>query len=65
MKRFSVHEVATALKGELYGISPEQELSGGVVTDSREVSPGDIYVARRGETADGLDYAPAALEAGA
>ncbi|MCX0276615.1 UDP-N-acetylmuramoyl-tripeptide--D-alanyl-D-alanine ligase [Nocardia zapadnayensis] len=65
MKRFSVHEVATALKGELYGISPDQELSGGVVTDSREVSPGDIYVARRGETADGLDYVPAALEAGA
>lgn len=65
MKRFSVHEVATALNGEIYGISPDQELSGGVVTDSREVSPGDIYVARRGETADGLDYAPAALEAGA
>ncbi|GAA4285271.1 UDP-N-acetylmuramoyl-tripeptide--D-alanyl-D-alanine ligase [Brevibacterium daeguense] len=65
MKQFAAHEVATALKGELYGISPDTLLTGGVVTDSREVQPGDVFVARRGETADGLDYAPAAIEAGA
>jgi len=65
MKNFSAQEIAAALKGELYAADPEMVLSGGVVTDSREVSPGDIYVARRGETADGLDFAPAAIAAGA
>ena len=37
----------------------------GVVTDSRAVSPGDLYVARRGSRADGADYAEAAVAAGA
>src|SRR5699024_11359734 len=33
--------------------------------DSREVGPGDIYVARRGESLDGIEFAAAAVEAGA
>ena len=65
MKRFSVHEVATALNGEIYGISPDQELSGGVVTDSREAEPGSLYVARVGEHADGHQFVPGAATAGA
>ncbi|GAA2005799.1 UDP-N-acetylmuramoyl-tripeptide--D-alanyl-D-alanine ligase [Brevibacterium samyangense] len=65
MKHFSAQDVATALDGELYGIAPDTLLTGGVVTDSRDVGPGDIYVARRGENLDGLDFAPAAVEAGA
>ncbi|WP_349828437.1 UDP-N-acetylmuramoyl-tripeptide--D-alanyl-D-alanine ligase [Brevibacterium litoralis] len=65
MKHFSAHDVATALDGELYGIPPEVLLTGGVVTDSREVGPGDVYVARRGEELDGIDFAGAAVEAGA
>lgn len=36
-----------------------------VVTDSREAVPGCVFVARRGETADGADHAPAAVRAGA
>ncbi len=36
-----------------------------VVTDSREVIPGSLYVARRGEHADGHDYIAGAVAAGA
>ncbi|MCT1920653.1 UDP-N-acetylmuramoyl-tripeptide--D-alanyl-D-alanine ligase [Brevibacterium luteolum] len=65
MKSFSAGEVAAALKGSLYGVSEDTMLTGGVVTDSRDVGPGDIYVARRGEQTDGITFAPAAVEAGA
>ena len=65
MKRLTAAEIATALSGELYGIDPETPLTAGVVTDSREVGPGDIYVARRGESFDGIEFAAAAVEAGA
>jgi UDP-N-acetylmuramoyl-tripeptide--D-alanyl-D-alanine ligase len=37
----------------------------GVAFDSREVQPGDLFVAMRGETADGHDYAARARAAGA
>jgi UDP-N-acetylmuramoyl-tripeptide--D-alanyl-D-alanine ligase len=65
MKRLTAAEIATALNGELYGIDPETPLTAGVVTDSREVGPGDIYVARRGASFDGIEFAAAAVEAGA
>jgi UDP-N-acetylmuramoyl-tripeptide--D-alanyl-D-alanine ligase len=37
----------------------------GVAFDSREVTPGDLFVALKGETADGHDFIPKALAAGA
>lgn len=37
----------------------------GVAFDSREVTPGDLFVALRGEHADGHDFIPRALAAGA
>ncbi|MBB5984586.1 UDP-N-acetylmuramoyl-tripeptide--D-alanyl-D-alanine ligase [Sphingobium lignivorans] len=37
----------------------------GVAFDSREVAPGDLFVALRGEHADGHDFIPMALAAGA
>jgi UDP-N-acetylmuramoyl-tripeptide--D-alanyl-D-alanine ligase len=37
----------------------------GVAFDSREVQPGDLFVAMRGEQADGHDYVDKALAAGA
>ncbi|MDC5697859.1 UDP-N-acetylmuramoyl-tripeptide--D-alanyl-D-alanine ligase [Intrasporangium calvum] len=40
-------------------------VDGAVSTDSRECGPGSLYVARVGEFADGHDYAPAAVAAGA
>lgn len=65
MKRLTAADIATALGGELYGIDPETQLTAGVVTDSREIGSGDIYVARRGENFDGIEFAAAAVEAGA
>jgi UDP-N-acetylmuramoyl-tripeptide--D-alanyl-D-alanine ligase len=40
-------------------------VDGPVVTDSRAAGPGGLYVARRGEHADGHDYVPDAARAGA
>ncbi len=37
----------------------------GVAFDSREVQPGDLFVAMKGESADGHDFIPRALAAGA
>lgn len=40
-------------------------VDGVVTTDSRECGPGSLFVARRGEHADGHDFVPAAVAAGA
>ena len=40
-------------------------IAGRVVTDSREVAPGDLYVARVGENSDGHNYLENAWRAGA
>lgn len=48
-----------------WAVAPDDLVVTGVVTDSREATPGDVYVARVGSTADGADYAPAAVAAGA
>ncbi|WP_122820358.1 UDP-N-acetylmuramoyl-tripeptide--D-alanyl-D-alanine ligase [Varibaculum vaginae] len=45
--------------------NPDIKVTGRVVTDSRVVQPGDLYVARRGENSDGHRYLEAALKAGA
>ena len=38
---------------------------GGVTEDSREVRPGDLFVARTGRATDGARFASSAVEAGA
>ncbi|WP_235866415.1 UDP-N-acetylmuramoyl-tripeptide--D-alanyl-D-alanine ligase [Serinibacter arcticus] len=43
----------------------ETPVTGAVVTDSREIEPGSLFVAIRGEQVDGHDYAARALDAGA
>ncbi len=62
MKRSSAW-VAQAVGGQLHG--PDRPVTASVETDSRACTPGSVYVARRGEQADGHDYAPAAIAAGA
>lgn len=61
--RRSVDWIATAVDGHLIG-SAAVEVNA-VVTDSREASPGALYVARRGENSDGHDYIDAAIANGA
>ncbi len=46
------------------GADPEAEI-GGVAYDSRQVKPGDLFVAIRGFESDGHRFIPKALEAGA
>ncbi|MCD4557048.1 UDP-N-acetylmuramoyl-tripeptide--D-alanyl-D-alanine ligase [Schaalia sp. lx-100] len=55
--------IAQALSGQITG--PSCEITGIVTTDSREVTPGSLYVARRGENADGHDYLASAKHNGA
>ncbi|WBU38743.1 UDP-N-acetylmuramoyl-tripeptide--D-alanyl-D-alanine ligase [Homoserinibacter sp. YIM 151385] len=59
-------ELARVVGGELSaGADPELLVDGSVETDSREVGPGSIFVAYRGEALDGADYAAEAARAGA
>ncbi len=58
-------EVADAVAGELHGADPQARVTGTVEFDSRKVGPGGLFVAFAGEKADGHDFAPAALAAGA
>jgi UDP-N-acetylmuramoyl-tripeptide--D-alanyl-D-alanine ligase len=59
-------EVAAATAGKLTDdADPARPATGAVVADSREVGPGDLFVALPGERVDGHDFAAAALAAGA
>lgn len=62
MKR-SAQWVAEAVGGDLHG--PDVLIQGLVETDSRRCEPGSLYVARRGESADGHAFLGAAQDAGA
>ncbi|RRR34045.1 UDP-N-acetylmuramoyl-tripeptide--D-alanyl-D-alanine ligase [Schaalia georgiae] len=55
--------IAEATRGVVHG--PDVSANGPVVTDSREAAPGGVYVARRGENADGHDYVASAARSGA
>lgn len=60
--KLMLSEIARTCDGELIG--PDQEITE-VVTDTRKVSAGCLFVALKGERFDGHDYAIAAMEAGA
>jgi UDP-N-acetylmuramoyl-tripeptide--D-alanyl-D-alanine ligase len=63
MIAFTAAEIADITNGRLAaepGTTP-----GSVVTDSREATPGSLYVAKPGETADGHDFVAAAFDRGA
>ncbi|MCO5967235.1 UDP-N-acetylmuramoyl-tripeptide--D-alanyl-D-alanine ligase [Actinoallomurus soli] len=61
----SLARIAEITRGRLDGASPETVVSGPVVIDSRQAEPGALFVAFRGEHADGHDFAAQAAEAGA
>lgn len=58
-------EVAAATGGTLAGADPAARVTGAVEYDSRKVGPGGLFVAFAGGTADGHDFAAAAVAAGA
>ena len=55
--------IAQALGAQLHGT--DVEVTATVETDSREITPGSLFVARRGETSDGHQYLEAAAARGA
>ena len=63
MIHLSLEQIAQACAGKLHG--DDALITGNVVTDSREVTTGGLYVARVGEHTDGHDFAGAAAAAGA
>jgi UDP-N-acetylmuramoyl-tripeptide--D-alanyl-D-alanine ligase len=60
---WTLADVAGATGGELAGDATA--LVSSVVTDSRKVQPGELFVAIRGESFDGHDFAHDAMRAGA
>lgn len=65
MIELTLSEVADAVSGRLVRGEPGAVVSGESQTDSREVEPGQIFFARRGEETDGHLFAGKAVEAGA
>ncbi|QHC66483.1 UDP-N-acetylmuramoyl-tripeptide--D-alanyl-D-alanine ligase [Rathayibacter sp. VKM Ac-2759] len=69
MIALTLTEIAAAVSGRLHlaGASSNAStvVSGATETDSREIAPGGIFVAKRGEHTDGHLFAPVAVENGA
>ncbi|HEU0257170.1 MAG TPA: UDP-N-acetylmuramoyl-tripeptide--D-alanyl-D-alanine ligase, partial [Microbacteriaceae bacterium] len=69
MIRMSLAEIAQAVGGRLHalphGVDPRSSVDGAVQTDSREITPGGIFFAKRGEVTDGHLFAAAAARQGA
>ncbi len=63
MIEWSVERIAAAAEARLLRAGDGSPR--GVVVDSREVEPGDLFVGLRGERVDGGSYAQRALDAGA
>ncbi|SOC51950.1 UDP-N-acetylmuramoyl-tripeptide--D-alanyl-D-alanine ligase [Ornithinimicrobium cerasi] len=64
----TLREIAQVTGGRVHPDTPEAgraTVTAAVVTDSREVVPGGLYVARRGDSADGHDFLDAAAANGA
>ncbi len=59
----SAQWIAEAVSGRLVG--SDVSVTGSVVTDSREAQAGSLYVARRGESADGHAFVAGAVARGA
>lgn len=65
MRNMTLIHAARACGGRLCGVYDPNTPLGRVVIDSRAVEPGDLFVAYKGEKADGHDYIAAAFDRGA
>ncbi len=64
MRRFTLGELSGLMGAELTANCADLPVTG-FATDSREVRPGDLFLAIRGENVDGHDFVGAALQRGA
>ncbi len=65
MTPMTLAEVAAAVGGRLDGADPHALVTAPLTADSRDVAAGGLFAALAGERADGHDFAPAAVAAGA
>lgn len=69
MIRLTLSEIADRLTGALHpggtDATPDTVVDGPVETDSREIVPGGVFVAKRGDDTDGHLFVGAAVERGA
>lgn len=68
MIELSAFEIASAVAGTLVGLdeaAAQNITARSATTDSREVEPGCLFIAKPGEVTDGHNYLPSAFEAGA
>ncbi len=61
----SLREIADAVGGDVVGGDPDTLVTGSVEFDSRLVGPGGLFAAFAGAKADGHDFVPQAVQAGA
>lgn len=63
----SIAEIAAAMDGTIIAEQDDHAtlITGNSQTDSREVQPGEIFFARRGEETDGHRFVDSAVQAGA
>lgn len=64
MIQFNAEKLANAIAGRLIGNSDNVVITG-ISTDSRTISPGDLFIPIIGENFDGHDYIKAAFDNGA
>jgi UDP-N-acetylmuramoyl-tripeptide--D-alanyl-D-alanine ligase len=61
----TLEEIAAATGGRLHNATGHETVTGSVEFDSRQVTPGGLFIAVPGERVDGHDFAAAAVEKGA
>ena len=65
MNGMTLERAAKLCGGKIYGEYDKKACLGRIVIDSRAIMPGDVFIAYKGEKADGHDYIPMAFEKGA
>lgn len=65
MDNISLREIIAATNGKLLNVADEKLEINVIVTDSRKILPGCLFVALAGETFDGHDFVATAVEKGA
>ena len=65
MDGMTIQKAARLCGGVVLGRADKEIITGSIVIDSRQVEPGDIFAAFRGEKVDGHDYINSALNRGA